>query len=146
MKVSGPKTSLKYNDDPYYPSLAKGNIPPWEKGGKGGFQEQVLPYDKKFKKLSQYLRKNMTDAENSLWLKLRRKQLRGYQFYRQKIIGKYIVDFYCPKANLVIELDGAHHYSETVKPKDRVRDEILREKGLKVLRFSDREALRTWVR
>ena len=43
----------------------------------------------------------MTDAENSLWLKLRQKQLKGYQFYRQKIIRKYIVDFYCPKAKFV---------------------------------------------
>lgn len=54
----------------------------------------------------------MTDAENRVWLKWRRKQLKGYQFYRQKIIGKYIVDFYCPKANLVIELDVGQHYSE----------------------------------
>jgi very-short-patch-repair endonuclease len=61
----------------------------------------------------------MTDAENRLWSKLRRKQLRGHQFYRQKIIGKYIVDFYCPKANLVIELDGGQHYSERGKAKDR---------------------------
>ena len=57
----------------------------------------------------------MTDAENMLWLKLRRKQLKGHQFYRQKIIGKYIVDFYCPRANLVIELDGGQHYSELAR-------------------------------
>ena len=81
----------------------------------------------------------MTDAENRLWLKLRRKQLKGYQFYRQKIIGKYIVDFYCPKANLVIELDGGQHYSETGKAKDRTRDDVLAEMGIKVLRFSDRD-------
>jgi very-short-patch-repair endonuclease len=81
----------------------------------------------------------MTDAENRMWLKLRQKQLKGYQFYRQKIIGNYIVDFYCPKANLVIELDGGQHYSDTGKTKDRARDDILREMGLKVLRFSDRD-------
>ena len=81
----------------------------------------------------------MTDAENMLWLKLRRKQLKEYPFYRQKIIGKYIVDFYCPKANLVIELDGGQHYSETGRAKDRERDDVLREMGIKVLRFSDRE-------
>jgi len=79
----------------------------------------------------------MTDAENRLWSKLRRKQLKGYQFYRQKIIGKYIVDFYCPKANLVIELDGGQHYSETGKAKDRAREGVLIEMGVKVLRFSD---------
>jgi len=99
----------------------------------------MLSYDKKLKTLSQHLRKNMTDAENMLWLKLRRKQLKGGQFYRQKIIGKYIVDFYCPKANLVIELDGGQHYSETGQAKDRTRDDGLREMGIKVLRFSDRD-------
>ena len=96
----------------------------------------MLSYDKELKALSQYLRKNMTDAENMLWLKLRRKQLKGHQFYRQKIIGKYIVDFYCPKANLVIELDGGQHYSETGRAKDRTRDDSLTEMGIKVLRFS----------
>jgi hypothetical protein len=64
------------------------------------------------------------------WLKLRRKQLKGHQFYRQKIIGKYIVDFYCPKANLVIELDGGQHYSEIGKAKDRIRDKVLVEMGM----------------
>ena len=99
----------------------------------------MLSYDKQLKVLSQHLRKNMTDAENRLWSKLRRKQLKGYQFYRQKTIGKYIVDFYCPKANLVIELDGGQHYSEAGKEKDRTRDEALIEMGIKVLRFSDRD-------
>jgi len=99
----------------------------------------MLSYDKQLRALSQRLRKNMTDAENMLWLKLRRKQLKGHQFYRQKIIGKYIVDFYCPKANLVIELNGGQHYSETGQAKDRARDDVLTEMGIKVLRFSDRD-------
>ena len=99
----------------------------------------MLSYDKQLKKLSQHLRKNMTDAENILWSKLRRKQLKGLHFYRQKIIGKYIVDFYCPKANLVIELDGGQHYSETRKAKDKTRDDVLIEMGMNILRFSDRE-------
>ena len=99
----------------------------------------MLSYDKQLKALSQHLRRNMTDAENRLWSKLRRKQLKGHQFYRQKIIGKYIVDFYCPKANLVIELDGGQHYSETGRAKDRTRDDGLTEMGIRILRFSDRE-------
>ena len=99
----------------------------------------MLSYDKQLKVLSQHLRKNMTDAENMLWLKLRRKQLKERPFYRQKIIGKYIVDFYCPKANLVIELDGGQHYSEIGKAKDRARDDVLTKMGIKVLRFSDRD-------
>ena len=74
-----------------------------------------------------------------LWLKLRRKQLKECPFYRQKIIGKFIVDFYCPKANLVIELDGGQHYFEEGQAKDRARDDALREMEIKVLRFSDRE-------
>jgi very-short-patch-repair endonuclease len=121
--------------------LAKGIslLLPLAKGGWEGFSKPMLSYDKQLKALSQHLRKNMTDAENRLWLKLRRKQLKGYQFYRQKIIGKYIVDFYCPKANLVIELDGGQHYSETGKAKDRTRDDVLTEMGIKLLRFSDRD-------
>ena len=99
----------------------------------------MLSYDKQLKSLSQHLRNNMTDAENMLWSKLRQKQLKGYQFYREKIIGKYIVDFYCPRANLVIELDGGQHYSETGKANDRARDNVLIEMGIKVLRFSNRD-------
>jgi very-short-patch-repair endonuclease len=99
----------------------------------------MLSYDKQLKSFSQLLRKNMTDAEKKLWLKLRRKQFKSYPFYRQKIIGKYIVDFYCPKANLVIELDGGQHYSEVGKTKDRMRDDILTSMGIKLLRISDRE-------
>ncbi len=81
----------------------------------------------------------MTDAENLLWSRIRRKQLKGYQFYRQRIIGDYIVDFYCPKANLVIELDGGQHYSDEGKRRDHTRDDYLAGLGLRVIRFSDRE-------
>jgi len=102
----------------------------------------MLSYDKQLKSLSQRLRKNMTDAETMLWLKVRRKQLKRYQIYRQKIIGKYIVDFYWPRANLVIELDGGQHYSETGKAKDRARDDVLVEMGIKVLRFSDKDVFK----
>ena len=71
----------------------------------------MLLYNPKLKKYSQELRKNMTDAERQLWSKLRGKQLKGLQIYRQRIIGNYIVDFYCPKANLIIEIDGGQHYT-----------------------------------
>ena len=81
----------------------------------------------------------MTDAENRLWYKLRRKQLKGHQFYRQKVIERYIVDFYCPKASLVIELDGGRHYSEEGRAKDAARDSFLSRLGLRVLRVSDRD-------
>ena len=99
----------------------------------------MLRYDKDLKPLSQHLRKHMTDAENLLWSKLRGKQLKEYQFYRQKVIGEYIVDFYSPKAHLVIELDGGQHYSEIGKGKDQLRDDVLKKMGVKILRFSDRD-------
>ena len=99
----------------------------------------MLLYDNRLKEYSQQLRKNMTDAENALWLKIRGKQLKGHQFYRQKPLGNFIVDFYCPKGNLVIELDGGQHYSDEGKAKDNQRDNYLKNLGLRVLRFSDRE-------
>jgi very-short-patch-repair endonuclease len=101
----------------------------------------MLSYNKGLKSFSQQLRKNMTDAEHLVWSRIRGKQLKGFQFYRQKIIGDYIVDFYCPKARLVIELDGGQHYSEEGKEKDKIRDRYLADNGLQVLRFSDRDVL-----
>ncbi len=95
----------------------------------------------KLKRRSQELRNNMTDVERLLLSKLRMRQLKGMQFYRQRIIGDYIVDFYCPKANLIIEVDGGQHYSEEGMAKDQKRDEFLQASGFKVLRFSDREVL-----
>ena len=65
--------------------------------------------------------------------------MKGYQFYWRKTIGNYIVDFCCPKAKLVIELDGGQHYSPEGKKKDRMRDGYMKDIGLRVLRFSDKE-------
>ena len=101
----------------------------------------MLQYNKNLKQLSRTLRRNMTDAEKLLWSKIRGKQLSGLQFYRQKIIGNYIADFYCPKTRLVIEIDGGQHYSADGKEKDRARDEYMARGGITVLRFSDREVL-----
>jgi very-short-patch-repair endonuclease len=100
-----------------------------------------LAYEGKLKDFSRELRTHMTDAEKALWMKLRRKQLKGYQFYRQMIVGDYIVDFYCPGARLIIEVDGGQHYGPEEMAKDRVRDGYLRKRGFEVLRFSDREVL-----
>ena len=63
----------------------------------------MLPFNKKLKTLARKLRKNMTEAESFLWQRIRRKQLKGRQFYRQKNIGDYIVDFYCPSIKLIVE-------------------------------------------
>ena len=101
----------------------------------------MLPYNPKLKESSRQLRNNMTDAELLFWSKVRNKQLKGVQFYRQKPVGNYIVDFYCPKANLVVEIDGSQHYEESGMENDGVRDEYMRSIGLTVLRFSNREVL-----
>ena len=92
-------------------------------------------------KFSQNLRNNMTDAERRLWSKLRLKQLNGYQFYRQRVIGNYIVDFCSPALKLVIEVDGSQHYSADVASSDKIRDKYLQDCGFKVLRFNDYEVL-----
>ena len=83
------------------------------------------------------LRKNMTKEERHLWYDF----LRGYpiRFLRQKIIGNYIVDFYCAKANLIIELDGSQHYEENAVSRDNERTEYLESQGLRVIRIPNNE-------
>ena len=71
----------------------------------------MKPYNKNLTQASRDLRKNMTEAEQLLWSRLRNKQILGLQFYRQKLLLNYIVDFYCPSANLVIECDGGQRWS-----------------------------------
>jgi len=101
----------------------------------------MLIYNNNLKIYSRELRKNMTDAERRLWSTIRMKQIDSCQFYRQRIIGDYIVDFYCPRAKLVIEVDGGQHYSDEMVEMDRKRDDYLKNLGLKVLRFSNTEVL-----
>lgn len=101
----------------------------------------MKPYNKNLKLPSRDLRNNMTDAEQLLWRKLRRKQILGLQFYRQKPILNFIVDFYCPAANLVIECDGGQHYTAEGLEADRARDQALAQLGLNVLRFDNRQIL-----
>lgn len=101
----------------------------------------MQPYNKNLKQLSRDLRNNMTDAELLLWSKLRRKQILGLQFYRQKPILNYIVDFYCPAINLVIECDGGQHYTDEGLEADRIRDEALVELGSTILRFDNLQVL-----
>lgn len=83
------------------------------------------------------LRREMTPQEKTLWYQF----LRTYpiKIYKQRIIESFVVDFYCAQARLVIELDGAQHYTEQGKAYDQERSQILRGYGLYVLRFSNRE-------
>jgi len=104
----------------------------------GGF---VQPYNNKLKPLARALRSNMTDAEQCLWHRIRNRQIANAQFYRQKTLLSFIVDFYCPRAKLVIELDGGQHFEPDYQARDKERDTQLARAGLKVLRFDDRQVL-----
>ncbi len=85
----------------------------------------MLQYNRTLKHKARRLRKNMTDTERLLWSRLRRKQILGVQFYRQKPIGNYIVDFYAPKMKLVVEVDGSQHLEEKHLEEDKRRDAYL---------------------
>jgi len=99
-------------------------------------------YNKNLKTLGRNLRSNLTDAEKLLWSKIRRKQIKNHQFFRQKPIGKYIIDFYCKEAGLVIEIDGGQHYENSNIIKDREREEYLKNLGLKIIRFTNLDILK----
>ena len=92
--------------------------------------------------MARHLRKNMTEGESMLWSRLRARQILGVQFYRQKPIGKYIVDFFAPKAGLVVEVDGSQHKETKYERADRLRDAYLSSKGIQVLRFDANEVVR----
>jgi len=89
--------------------------------------------------IAKQLRKNSTDAENLLWMRLQRKQVEGLKFRRQEPIGNYIVDFVCFECKVVVEVDGGQHVDD--KDRDRHRDERLGVDGFKVLRFWNHEVL-----
>ena len=98
-------------------------------------------YNKNLKQTARQLRKNPTESERKLWSKIRNKQIMGIQFYRQKPIENFIVDFYAPGAKLVIEVDGSQHRESAHSEKDKDRDNALAGMGLKVLRFHSNEVL-----
>jgi very-short-patch-repair endonuclease len=85
------------------------------------------------------LRRNMTYAERRMWWLLRKKQLGGLRFRRQAPLGPYYADFFCPKARLVVELDGARHTSDSQIAHDEQRDRWFESQGIRVLRISNRE-------
>ena len=86
------------------------------------------------------LRKNMPPAEVLLWHELRGKKILDYKFRRQYSIGKYIVDFYCSKIKLVIEIDGDSHFlDKKAKEYDRKREEFIKSNNINLLRFTNLE-------
>ena len=100
---------------------------------------RFLPYKRQLKAFSRNLRNNSTFAEVLLWNELKAKKMLGFAFNRQKPLGNFIVDFYCKKLNLVIEIDGISHYSEEAHLQDEKRQQILEQLGLSFLRFDDEE-------
>lgn len=94
----------------------------------------------KLKSFARRLRRDMTDAERRIWYFLCRDQT-GVRFYRQRVLGPYIVDFYAPAARLVVEIDGGQHYLEGGIAQDALRDNWLNRRGLLVQRFDSRSAL-----
>jgi len=99
-----------------------------------------LPYKRKLTQLARKNSNNPTPAEKKVWFEvLCRKQFEGYKFTRQKPLGDYIVDFYCSKLQLVIEIDGDSHAEN--EEYDQGRTNLLKQYGLKVLRYTNRDVM-----
>ncbi|HKK44002.1 MAG TPA: DUF559 domain-containing protein [Balneolaceae bacterium] len=94
-------------------------------------------YNPKLKQLARNLRNNSTLPEILLWNELKQRRMLGYQFMRQKPIGNYIVDFFCSKLKLILEIDGRIHRFKLTE--DVERQEWLERLGLTVLRFDNSE-------
>ena len=105
-------------------------------------KSKIIPYNPILKEFARQLRNNSTETEIYLWLKLKGKQMYGYDFHRQKPIDNYIVDFFCNKLMLAIEVDGYSHEFLEVYNKDVIKEKRLNELGIHVLRFSDNQVLK----
>lgn len=127
---------MVYHQNNQPPHLS--GTPPSKGGDKRGkiiLVKTKIFNSKKQKDFRKKLRNNMTREEIILWSYLKNSQLKGKKFRRQHGIGPYIVDFYCPKAKIVIELDGGQHTNIENEEYDRKRTEYLSNLGLTVLRF-----------
>lgn len=94
-----------------------------------------IPKNNALLKNARQLRSDMTPQERKLWYLFLRKY--PIKIYKQRIIGPYIVDFYCARAKLVIEIDGSQHYDATGKEQDNIRSAFLEDMGLLVVRYSN---------
>ncbi|MFN0141737.1 MAG: endonuclease domain-containing protein [Pyrinomonadaceae bacterium] len=138
-------------------TTATKSSPPYEGGvaaalgGRGGFYYNLhsgmanprrkkdihsLPRVGEFRK---ELRKNLTPAEATFWRIVKNSKFEGRRFCRQHSVGNYILDFYCPSEKPAVELDGARHFSSLGSAEDRDRTVYLESKGIRVLRFENRE-------
>ncbi len=90
-------------------------------------------------KLARDMRRNMTEAEERLWLAINKRQINGLKFRRQHPIYRYILDFYCYKKHLAIEVDGEVHREQ--RENDKYRDEFLNSIGIRTIRISNEEIM-----
>lgn len=102
-------------------------------------RRKIIPYNSKLKEFARFLRNNSTKSEIKLWRTIKGKQIKGYDFHRQKPLLEFIADFYCHELALVIEVDGFTHKFEETKQKDEYKQKELEKVGLTVLRFSDED-------
>ena len=117
------------------------NSPPFQggvrEGGGGRYMTQINNITT-LKKVRKQLRNNLTPAEAGLWRYLKNSQLKGRKFRRQHSIGDYIIDFYCPKEKLAIELDGEVHQYDKINRNDREKEKYLQHLDIQLLRFENR--------
>lgn len=95
----------------------------------------IILYNPKLKQLARKLRNNSTKSEVILWNYLKGKQIKGYDFHRQRPIKNYIVDFYCSELKLAIEIDGESHYGNEIK--DEIGQKEIEKYGVSFLRFDE---------
>jgi very-short-patch-repair endonuclease len=105
-------------------------------------KRKIIPYNPNLKELARQLRNGSTKAEVILWQKLKRKQMYGYDFDRQKPVDNYILDFFCYELMLGIEVDGYSHEFLEVYYKDVIKEAKMNEFGITVLRFTDYQVLK----
>lgn len=104
----------------------------------GGVMRKIFS-KKSTKEKRKILRENITESESLLWHRIRNRQIMNLKFRRQHGIGEYIADFYCPEIKLVIEIDGAPHFTDEGSDYDRIRTEFMDCLGIKTLRFPNSE-------
>jgi len=105
-------------------------------------KRKIILYNPKLKELARQLRNNSTKAEIILWLKLKGKQMFGYDFHRQKPLDNYIVDFFCHELMLAIEVDGYSHELLDIYYKDVEKENRMNDLGITILRFTDQQVLK----
>jgi len=118
------------------------SISPLDKGGWGiAARGPYIPYDRQLTELARNNRNNPTSPERRMWCEiLKQDQYKGCRFLRQKPIGRFIVDFYCPTLSLAIEIDGDTHSGQEAY--DAERTEYLERLGITVVRFDNTDVMR----